>query len=78
MTINNGIIAELLELEKSGELPQNISRRLLFAGIVSNGGKISTLAEKESKNDKKIGTLEKIVTLLSGILMAILGWTVFG
>lgn len=78
MTTNNGILIELQELEKSGDLPQKVSNRLLLAGIIKNTESISTLAAKESKNDKKIGTLEKIVTLLSGIVMAILGWTVFG
>lgn len=77
MATNGGIIEEIMELEKSGELPTNISRRLLFAGIIKNANVISTLVGKESTNASKIGTLEKLIAFLSTLVLALLGWTVF-
>lgn len=76
---NNGIILEeLQEMEKSGELPQKVSNRLILAGVIKNTGDISTLVDKESNNEKRIGTLEKLIAFLSTLVMALLGWTVFG
>ena len=79
MATNNGIILkEIREMERSGELPQKVSNRLLLAAIIKNTDSISSLAAKETKNEKKIGTLEKLVAFLSTLMVALIGWTVFG
>ena len=78
MTDNNGILLrEILALEKSGELPQKVSNRLLLAGIIKNTNSISTLTTRETANEKEIGTLKKFVAFLSSLVLAMLGWSIF-
>ncbi len=79
MATSNGLILkEILEMAKSGELPTKVSNRVLLAAILQNTNSISTLADKESTNEKRIGSLDKLVKFLSALVLALLGWTVFG
>ena len=77
MTTNNDILKEIQKLEQEGDLPSRVTNRLVLAGIIKNTGDISTLVAKESKNEKRIGTLEKLVTFLSTLVLALLGWTIY-
>ena len=81
---NNGILAEIRELEKSGDLPQKVSNRLLLAGIIKNAAKsdknassIAALVANESENKNEIGALKKLTALLFTLITAMLGWTIF-
>lgn len=79
MATNNGLILkEILEMAKSGELPTKVSNRVLLAAILQNTNSISTLADRESTNEKRIGSLDKLVKFLSALMLALLGWTVSG
>jgi len=76
--IANAILEELQELAKSGELPQNVSNRLLLAGIIKNTEQISSLVEFGQINERKIAVLEKVTAILSTLVLALFGWTIFG
>lgn len=82
---SNGILEEILEMARSGELPATVSNRVLLAGIIKNAAKsdknaesISTLAAEESRNKERIDSLDKLMKFLSALVVALLGWTVFG
>jgi len=78
MAAGNGILMELKELAASNELPPNISNRLILAGIIKNTEQITLLMECEKANEKKVAVLEKVTAIITTLMLALFGWTIFG
>lgn len=66
------ILKELKDLEASGDLPQHVTNRTVLAGIIMVTEKL-----ENGRYDKRISILEKVVTILTTLVLATLGWVAF-
>lgn len=74
---NELLLEELKKIAASEEMPAKVTNRLVLAGVIHNTKEVNTLCERENEQDVRIGRLETWIKVLSGLLVAILGWTIF-
>lgn len=69
---------EARELMESGELPEKVTQRLIWAAVAATYTRISTIAELVEKHEQRIIVLERVAALVGAAIIGLAIKAFFG